>query len=368
MGFKCVKERSKLIFTRDSDKRTAIFDLADQSCYNFQGRKVKSLNSYFANYFISDVRFEDKVYEKFVRTVLYGNSRLRNVGTALNLLYDYRHNEGYLLLGLQVSGRMRQPISDYPKPVRKFLVAKFVNDTQFSRRYNYTLHNWLSFFREASTEKIRFIQLIKQLELEDIIDINEHCLIHAIINMVQTYNMDRKSLLLQIGEYIRREGLTFSTTVTNLNDYNSMSSEMTTQWHKYPKYLLSTHQIAVKNYNTYKVEYEEEAFKRAVNKDLAHKGVSYSVLIPTCSQDIKDEGANQQHCVASYVSSTLNGNTQIVFMRSNKKLDKALVTLEIKNEQVYQAKGHYNRAVTPDELKFIQTYAKAKELGVSKNL
>lgn len=67
-NFKCVKERSKLIFTR-WDGKEGTYDLADATYYNFQGRKVKSLNSFFSNYDIYDIEWDDPVYEKFVKSI-----------------------------------------------------------------------------------------------------------------------------------------------------------------------------------------------------------------------------------------------------------------------------------------------------------
>lgn len=363
---KCRKERSKLIFTRD-DGRTATFDLADQSCYNFQGRQVNSLNSFFANYRFFEIEWEDEAYRKFVKFISDRQRRLRNVGSMLSVLHHYRHNEGYILLGLPVERRMERPISDYPKTVRKYLIDRFANK-QDQWRIAHDFDRWISCLSDEGVEKLRFLDLINQLDIHEHFNDMSTWELQNIFNMSRDYNMDLKSLLLQVHYYIRGEGLTLTNVIINLNDYNRMAKAMTNKWQKYPKYLLSTHQITVKNFNAFKETYEEQAFLNQVDKSLAHKGVTYSVLTAEKSQDIKDEGAAQHHCVASYVKSIINGTTQIVFMRANKNLDKPLLTIEVKDGKVYQAKGSYNRSATEDELKFIHTYAKAHNLGVAKYL
>jgi hypothetical protein len=369
MSITCVKERSKLIFTR-SDKRTATYDLADASCYNFQGRKVKSLNSFFANYGMYSITWEDVNYEKFVN-VVNNNTRFTNVGSMLTALHQYRHAEGYILLGLPVTGKYSKPISDYPKLVRKYLIGRFANVENAGYRRNsnsYTFRQWLTYFEDESTDKLRFIQLIDQLDMTEIFGELDTYSLNTLFNMSRDHNMDLKSLLLKIREYIQREGLTLGETTRNLSDYNRMSKTMSTKYQKYPKYLLSTHSIVVRNYNSFKETYEEQAFLNMVDKSLAHKGVTYSILVAEKSQDIKDEGANQHHCVASYVKQIINGTTQIVFMRLNNNIDKPLLTIEVNNGKVQQAKGSYNRGTSEDELKFIHTYAKAHDLGVSNYL
>lgn len=190
----------------------------------------------------------------------------------------------------------------------------------------------------------------------------------AIHDMVIEYNMKPRALLLKICEYVRAEGIQLANVIRNLNDYNRMSKVMTPRYTKYPKYLLSMHNIIQKNYNSFREYYEEREFAQAVNHDLAHKGVTYSVVTPQISKDIQQEGADQNHCVASYVRSVMNGRTQIVFMRTNKDIEKSLITIEVKNGELYQAKGKSNRAPTEEEMKFIMTYAKAKELKVGRYL
>jgi len=363
MGFICTKDKSKLIFKRKYDGRIATYDLADASMYNFQGRKVKSLNSFFVNSSFNEITWEDENYREFVNNVNKNNSRISNVGSMLSLLHQYRHNEGYILLGLPIRGRMEQPISDYPKAVRKFLLNKFKD----SRR-GYDCTKWCKSLANKGSNKIAIIQTLVQLDLEYLVKDVDIWEMNVISDLVKDYNMDLKALLLKIAEYVRREGLSFFKTLTELQDYNSMSQKMTTKYQKYPKYLLSTHQITVRNYNAFREEYEEEAFLRSVDHSLSHKGTTYTVLTAKSSQDVKDEGANQHHCVASYVSSIINGSTQIVFMRLNKKLDKSLLTIEVKENKIIQVKGSYNRGAMEDELKFIHTYANQHKLTVGKYL
>ena len=358
----CTKDRSKLIFNNTETNKTATFDLADQACYSSTGRKVKNLNSFFAHWKLSDIDWLDPDYRKFVNCVAKGNRRIRNVGTMLSELYKYQNNEGYILLGLPTFGRMAYPVSHFSSTVREYLLANFKGIPNHVAQY------WYSYFVDQNDSKMGIIQLINKLDLVDGFKELTPRSLDTINDLIKDYNMESKSLLIQLNNYVRREGLTPNEAIDSLRDYNRMSKAMTTKYHKYPKYLLSTHRIIVKNYNAFQEFYEENAFMQAVNMKLAHTGTTYSILVATKSDDVKQEGANLHHCVASYVKTIIAGKTQIVFMRLNKKLDESLLTIEINANKVVQVKGMYNRQPTANELAFIKVYARNKQLTVSENL
>ena len=356
----CKKDRSKLIFTR-FDGKVAVYDLADNSCTSPTGRKVKDLKTFFRGVYFGDITFEDEAYRKFVNSINQSEGRVRNVGTMLERLYKYRHNESYFLLGINVRGARQYPVSHYPKAVMKFIRA--TNNV-------WRMDQWFRFFGEDEDKKKA--QLLQSMvQLEDEINFFGNIDVYyfrSLLDMHTAYNMDYKSMLLQINNYIRREGLTFQNTVTNLRDYNSMASKMSTKYQKYPKYLLSTHAIVNKNYQAFKEYYDEMEFKKKVNTKLAHKGVSYSIVVPESGKDVQNEGAEQHHCVASYVKSIIAGRTQIVFLRKNNEIDKPLITVEVNNGKITQAKGSYNRSIAEDEMKFLGQFAKAKGLTIGNYL
>lgn len=68
------------------------------------------------------------------------------------------------------------------------------------------------------------------------------------------------------------------------------------------------------------------------------------------------------HCVGSYIERVISGKTQIVFLRKQKGI--SMVTLEIRDSVLIQAKGYANRSITKEEKNYITEYAKAKNLIV----
>ena len=97
-------------------------------------------------------------------------------------------------------------------------------------------------------------------------------------------------------------------------------------------------------------------FRSAWEKD------EYCVVTPKKCDDIKNEGTELNHCVGSYIDSVLQGRTQIVFMRSSDNPEQSLVTLEIRSRSIQQARGYSNREVSEEEAKWLEGYAKAKNL------
>lgn len=360
MGITCKKDRALLIFTNDDTGKQVKYDLTDGQCYGVSGKKVKNINAFFAHYAINDIEWTNEVYKKFVASI-NRKSRCCNIGSLLEQLKYYANLEGYLLQGIEFESVPKHPINYYPKPVIKYIKRI----TQHQPEYNVSRILSLGdkdFYLHK--EFLQFIQVLQHLDNPECLLKLDRWEIEVVLELTQTYSMDMKSLLLKLIYYINNEGLDQYTAIRNLRDYNSMLSQMSPKYDKYPRYLLSTHAIAVKNYNSFKLEHSKELFEKNVDTTLEHNGKIYSVIMPKLPIDVQQEGGNLHHCVASYVDNISNGKTQIAFLRLNTALDKSLVTLEIKDRKIIQAKGMYNRAITEDELTFLNTYAKIKKLKV----
>ena len=66
----------------------------------------------------------------------------------------------------------------------------------------------------------------------------------------------------------------------------------------------------------------------------------------------------QNHCVASYIQNVIDGKTHILFLREKDNIEKSLITLEVKNYRVVQARGKFNRDATSEEQFIINMYNK----------
>ena len=121
---------------------------------------------------------------------------------------------------------------------------------------------------------------------------------------------------------------------------------------KFPKDLRAAHDKAIERYNRQKEELSAAAFiKRA--KELARfSWEDAGLLIRPCatSQELREEGKELHHCVATYAERHARGDTAIFFIRRTDEPDKPFYTLELdeKNIVVRQNRGLRNCGKTEE--------------------
>lgn len=80
---------------------------------------------------------------------------------------------------------------------------------------------------------------------------------------------------------------------------------------------------------------------------------NYKVVIPTCPQDIKDEGKNMHHCVGGYAKCCIDidnpSRSYIVFIRHKDTPDKCYITCEIRNGHIGQYFLSHDRYISTEE-------------------
>lgn len=99
----------------------------------------------------------------------------------------------------------------------------------------------------------------------------------------------------------------------------------------------------------------EEVFR----KNEARYGFSdgeFVIVNPRSTYDIIDEGKAQCHCVAGYADRHAKGVLAIVFIRRVGEEDKALITVEMREDHLQQARKKHNRAPDAHENAFINKW------------
>ena len=155
-----------------------------------------------------------------------------------------------------------------------------------------------------------------------------------------------------------------------LRDYAKMMVEMDRRYDRYPKYLKMCHDIAAKNYKVQQSQILANKYEKVKEglKKYEWEGETYTVIVPPTMQSVVQEGASLNHCVASYVDGMVAGDYAILFLRLKETPEKSLVTLQVRDGKVVQARGQSNRVPTKDEQESIDLFAegleKQKELFV----
>lgn len=137
-----------------------------------------------------------------------------------------------------------------------------------------------------------------------------------------------------------------------------MMSAISPKYDKYPKNFLTTHKIATRNYERLKTEFDEEIYQKRIDRSLEWSNGDYVIIYPGCTQDIKDEAVQQNHCVSSYIDKVIDGKCHIVFLRKKNEPEKSLVTLEIRHNEVVQSRGKFNRDLNTEESLIVEKYNK----------
>lgn len=149
-----------------------------------------------------------------------------------------------------------------------------------------------------------------------------------------------------------------------LKDYLNMCETMHVTPSLYTSYLKQTHDILARNYKIVITEEQERLFAERYEdfSPFTTKDNKYAVIAPRDSEDIKQEGYKLNHCVASYISKVLAGTSKILFLRKAKKASESLITLEIVNKAIVQARGASNRSINKEEYAALKEYATANKL------
>ena len=136
---------------------------------------------------------------------------------------------------------------------------------------------------------------------------------------------------------------------------------------KYPRYLMLARNIAALNIGLLKHEISDEDFSELTTEvhSLAYGDKKYSIIIPTTTQQIVEEGLTLNHCIGSHVKQITTGDMHILFLRNNKAKDEPLVTLQFSNEQITMAEGLNRRVITPDERSFLEKWGQENDIQIA---
>lgn len=154
-----------------------------------------------------------------------------------------------------------------------------------------------------------------------------------------------------------------------LRDYINMSTDMGQEYDKYPKSLKKEHDITSMNYKVKKDAKKMEEFSNEVTSNdynsYEWKKRDFSIITPKEMDDLIKEGSDLSHCVASYVNSIIEKRCKIFFLRKTEDLETSLATVEVRGNNVRQARGYSNRSLTSKEKTFIAEWADKKNLRLN---
>lgn len=354
---KVYKDKQFLVFDFE-DGRNVKYDFATKTAIGIKGKSVQDLNKQLRGFSLNEL-FNccvDKQYAKFLNFIRCSEYyEITNIGTILSRVPRYAKYEQIYSAGFEdiVDGSLNYTINEIPKALIK--VAK---------THNVKISNDLIKFWKENPDAYNLAFQLEYLSLDDK-DLNNilkwcnsrynrdtHTYIReSYVNiLINKYGYNAKSLFLYLDTLKTFEAIDkMEYLLTELCDYANMMSTISPKFDKYPKHFLTTHQIAVRNYNRLKKEFSEQLFKQRINKDYECTYKDYVFIYPDCVQDIRDEAVSQNNCVASYIDRVIDGNCHILFLRKKSSPKDSLVTIEMRDNKIVQAKRRFNYPVTKED-------------------
>lgn len=369
---KCYKEKELIIFDFENGKR-ASYNLNTGETIGKTGVRVQSLCAALSGYDIEDIlnSFTDKRYADFLRYIRREvtpqtyrggwNSRVTNLGTLFKYAKGYKALESYFIAGYDANLHIRVPVSEVPKGLLKlcrkygFKIDNSLIDNYKSMPDAYTLAFSME-FEGIEPQQMLYIlgSLTPYNSYRNWYYRSDYC--HMLLHQWH-YNL--KALLKYIDYLSVFEGIEpGSNIVTEIGDYANMMRQISDKYEKYPSYFLSTHKIASRNYNRLKHQFDEQNFQKQRNPEYEMSYKDYVFIYPKTTQDIKDEAVQQQNCVASYIQRVIEGGCHILFLRKKDSPTKSLVTIEVRNGRIVQARQAYNRMITDDQQEAVDAFNK----------
>lgn len=212
--------------------------------------------------------------------------------------------------------------------------------------------NWLrkfkKFFQKSSRGYADFL-LKKEMETRGI------QMILGIEKYVSRYEINdffENNHLMKLQTYLLKQEVRFSMYRDYLNMLNDEGIKVNNK-NKYPDDLEEAHDKLVDIINARKTENEKKKFvTRAQNLAYMERQVGNILFIlPKSVEDIRQEGKELKHCVASYIDRHAKGETTILFARKIDDPSKPYFTLEFKDGKIVQVQSTRNRVPVPEELR-----------------
>ena len=369
---KAIKKGADLIFTCD-DGKTVKYNLNTGVCIGKNGKPCKCLNSQLRGYSVDEIAnsFEDKNFGKFISHVAQKCSRngqsIQNIRTVFQRMDEYKREEQIYSAGLTLSGACGRDyfngtINEIPKGLVKILreIREGVNNVNVEEykahpdAFNYAFNH--EFTSLSKRDAYRFLVYICSYW-----DKNElrYTYGNKFFNICDKYGYTPKSLLNYIDYLVTYEALSPdypSKILEEIDDNCSMLSQMSDKYDRYPRHFLTSHQITSRTYQRWKQEFNEDLFAKRVNTKMEVTIGDYKFIYPKTTKYIKDEAVQQSNCVASYIDKVIDGSCDIILMRKKNDVENSLVTVEVRNGKVVQARQRFNESVNESEQKALDKY------------
>ena len=151
------------------------------------------------------------------------------------------------------------------------------------------------------------------------------------------------------------------------SDYVKKASYINNNFEKYPKDFVNAYnrvkdeEMELKNPGAKerrkkRLEREKTFFENNIKHEYEIEYKDYIFIYPKSAEEIRAEGKNNHNCVATYINKVIKGQCDILFLRKKNEPNKSLVTIEVRNGQIVQARRVCNSNVTEEDKEAIRYF------------
>lgn len=157
------------------------------------------------------------------------------------------------------------------------------------------------------------------------------------------------------------------------HDYLQMAAglgySLEDEWVLFPKNLSKRHAELVEEdrERKEKIEKMEDVERDKVSRKVRKKAEylqmesdRYLLRLPKKVDEIRREGQEMHHCVATYITQVVEGKTNILFLREKENPEQPFYTMEVRDGKVIQCRAKYNGEMTEDVKAFVKQFEKTK--------
>ena len=149
-----------------------------------------------------------------------------------------------------------------------------------------------------------------------------------------------------------------------LADAEKLSMDFSDKNVLFPKDLYRAHQNTIRQVEYKKNEALEVMYakkrRRKMERQYSFSALGMRIIVPERLVDLIEEGKAQHNCVGGYMERVAKGETDVVFVRRTAHPEKSYITMEIKDDVIYQARSKNNGGLDKKGQAFIEAFQAAK--------
>lgn len=310
------KEKNFLFITTD-DGKTYRYDINTATLYGLKGTPIKTQPKGFVSYVDRNFLGNSFLLSYIRNTIYWRYYNLFTMPTDIMVLYDridslgipYNYSTSHLTNEIKTDKDFKNLI----------LYLKDHSAIEF------TVKDYTSWVREKEAQ-----ELLKDYYSIMPENMREYILQYISRDYIEKY-LDTIFYYVFRGKLYEFNNLVGGSTGHILNDYFQMCETI----EKKPEKVNNLMREYVETYNYYQLKKTEYDNKSIANNYAKHLKAwdftygNYTIVIPTCGQDLVEEGQNMHHCVGGYVENIVKGTSYIIFVRHKDTPDKCYITAEI---------------------------------------